>query len=94
MNDDFPVVHLWSPEYFHDDSYVVGNYEGLMKLRNAIDKAIKEGNGKEEVFISDGEGYDLNVIRSDNIDHIAVPYLDEIAAENRENAVYPWDVSE
>ncbi len=87
-----PVLHLWSPEYFHSEGYVVGNYEGLIRLRNVIDNAITNGFSMDSVYIGDGEGYNLYVFRFDNIMHAAVPYRDDIAAEQRERAIYPWDM--
>lgn len=94
MSNKMPVIHLWSPESFHSEGYVVGNYEGLIKLRSAIDRAIAAGAGKENVFIGDGEGFDLYVFRIDDnlVGLTAVPYRDDMAAEKRERTVFPWDM--
>lgn len=44
VKDDKPapiaLVHVYAQAQYHDDCYVVGNIEGLTRLRDAIDKAI------------------------------------------------------
>jgi hypothetical protein len=96
MSDDtsFPVVHIWSPEAFHDTSYIVGNYEGLEKLYMEIGTVLNKKKGKTSAtfFVNDGEGFDLEVhlVDDKDLDRIAVPYLHEVAEEKREHVVYPY----
>jgi hypothetical protein len=98
MSDDtsFPVVHIWSPESFHDTSYIVGNYEGLERLYMEIGTVLNKKKGKvtTELFVTDGEGFDMEVIlvEDKDLDKIAVPYQESYAEEKREHAVYPWDM--
>jgi hypothetical protein len=91
-----PVIHIWSPHAFHEESYIVGNREGLIKLYQEIGSVLNQGKGKltASFFISDGEGYDMDVIliEDTNIDKIAVPYLADYAEEKRKDAVHPWDI--
>ena len=75
------LVHVYAQAQYHDDCYVVGNLEGLKRLRAALDKCIstveaKDPDGiadpakyciaKAEVMTSDGEGYDLKVQLDDS----------------------------
>jgi hypothetical protein len=63
--DDIALLHLYSPLHHHSDQHVVGNREGLLRLRAAIDRALEEGVGVETAFTNDGEGYYLNVVQDD-----------------------------
>ena len=95
VGDTMDVVHVWAQEYFHCDGFIVGNKGGLLKLKDAIEKALADKNGmaKCEVFVCDGEGYDLHVVAVEgDTKDLATPYVDEsFAAENREHAIYPWN---
>ena len=87
-----PVVHIWSQGAWHDSSYIVGDRDGLMKLRDALDQAIESGAATAEVFVSDGEGYDIDVTCVEDTKRLAVPYLESYAKEDRKNAsiIFPW----
>lgn len=91
-NKKYPIVHLWSPYAFHEESYVIANREGLIKLKNAVDMALNTGQGKTEVFVADGEGYDLHIFITDDEISMALPYTADYAKESREKAVYPWNM--
>jgi hypothetical protein len=47
-------VHLYAQNYWHSPAAIVGDEEGLTKLRNAIDQALSCGSGGVEVFTADG----------------------------------------
>jgi hypothetical protein len=87
----FESVHIHGQAYWHNDVYIVGNNEGLLKLKEAVDKAILEGMGKVSTFVNDGEGYDIVIKQVDNIEKYAVPYHDECAEEKRCDVLYPWN---
>ena len=89
------VIHLWAGASFHEDGYIVGNKEGLESLRRAIDYALVNSDcdvstSNTEVSASDGEGYDLHIILTKDTDKIALPYTEDFAEEQRDDAVYPW----
>lgn len=90
-----PYLHIYSPQQWHDDAYIVGNTEGLIALRDAINRALgEERKGGLAAFVNDGEGFYGAVVRvddkSEKFDLLAVPYVgEEYAKENRENAIYP-----
>lgn len=90
----YPVVHIWQQLMWHCNGYIIGNKEGLLKLKEAIDKAINSGKSEAETFASDGEGYNIKVIciEDEETEYLAVSYTDEVAQEKSEKAVYPWDM--
>jgi hypothetical protein len=92
------VLHLHAGNQWHDDGYVVGDRQGLLRLREAIDNALafeaeKTGQSCAAVYVNDGEGYNCYVICVPNaqIDSLAVPYTDSIASIQDSNVVLPWE---
>ncbi len=62
------ILNIFGQEDNHTDAKIIGNKEGLLQLRNTIDKAMQEGkatteadviNGDTALFASDGEGYEV-----------------------------------
>lgn len=71
MVDVLPMLHIYPQTYHHTEAMVVGNRQGLLALREAIDRAL-EGEGEQkvarvsqDVFVMDGEGYTAWVVRQD-----------------------------
>jgi|WetSurMetagenome_2_1015567.scaffolds.fasta_scaffold27392_3 hypothetical protein len=89
---EYPVVHVWQQLMWHCDGYIIGNREGLSNLKDAIEDALKNNQSKSQVFSSDGEGYDIKIICTEETEHLAVTYTDEIAQEKSEHAIFPWDM--
>lgn len=56
----------------HQESFIVGNKEALLELREIIDEALREDSGEEEseryFTSSDGEGYQVLVIKMQDDD--------------------------
>lgn len=86
------LLHIYGQDFWHTCGYIVGNKEALIALKNAIEIALDEGEGVVDVYVNDGEGYDVHVIR-DNSDwkYKAVPYTDEVAREKNKKAIWPWN---
>jgi len=57
-----PVLKIFGAEQWHDDIQIVGNKLALNKLKSAIEKALKGNASSEEMFETDGEGYDIEVV--------------------------------
>ena len=59
------ILNIYGQYYWHTEARIVGNQEGLLELRDAIDKAIKTSksctSNDEPLFASDGEGYEIIV---------------------------------
>ena len=95
--DQLPRVHIYGQYSWHEEAYIVGNVEGLIALRDAINSSIGQGQAKTEVMTGDGEGYDVHVIQVDSklIDsRLQLPYIDEIARGDPEQSIQPWDLEE
>jgi hypothetical protein len=92
-SDWAPVVHLWQPYAYHDPAYIVGNRDGLVMLRDAVQQAIDDGYGEANPYVADGEGYTLEVRCVKDTDHQAVPYTADDAAEDRPGVTRPWEAT-
>jgi hypothetical protein len=90
-------LHVYAQESWHEEAYIVGDRNALMRLRNQIDRVLAPGLGteKEPFFTFDGEGFDLHVVNlegEEGWNRLAMPYTSEIALENRANAVGPHEI--
>jgi hypothetical protein len=59
-------LHCYAQRCPHDDCFIVGDVMALSALRNAIDEALRNGEGSMISFDSDGEGYYTLVFRRDD----------------------------
>ena len=82
------IVHIYAQYAHHMDAFVIGNEEGLIALRDAINEAIYPGKVKSEVevFCNDGEGYTIYVkvvpeIFHGDTDKLPVPYTADYAQD-------------
>ena len=93
---DPPLLHMHGQPSWHTEAYVLGNRDGLLALRAAIDAALGQGEGVADVMVADGEGYSLFAMLEDAPwdspawERVAVPYTASDAAENRDDAIWPW----
>lgn len=79
------LLHIYAQELNHDEAFIVGNKEGLLRLKEAIDKALnEEAYLSRNVFVSDGEGYNVVVIcndkepQDDTWQNLILPYTNEM----------------
>lgn len=73
---NWPIIQLHSPETWHDDQVIVLNAEGRRQL-----KALLDSDGQSLfAMTSDGEGFDLVVLETEDIDKYPLPYTHESAA--------------
>lgn len=75
--DWFPIIHLYPPEIWHDHQIIVCNVQGKELLRQLLD-----GRKSVEASTSDGEGYELILIETDDPCLYPDPYVDSIALEH------------
>lgn len=61
----------------------MGNHEGLLKLRDTLTIIINNPQYGEicEVFVNDGEGYDIGIKMINNINILPVPYTADYAQD-------------
>lgn len=103
MNDDEikKRLHIFPQRRWHHTAVLVGNRDGLLELRNAIDEALKPRDGYPyssdldanigiaQVEPSDEEGYYAAVIlHPDDCEDIDTAYWDH-NGETRENSLIP-----
>lgn len=61
------VLNIYGQPYWHADARIIGNREGLLDLRDAINRALRStppdyaDRTGEALFASDGEGYTVMV---------------------------------
>lgn len=86
------MLQIYAQPAFHDEAWIIGDYNGLQKLRDAIDRALLNGMGKTDVvFVSDGEGYNAYVVEMNTGDNrwtqLEPPYTEDFA--RGAGGVYP-----
>jgi hypothetical protein len=72
------VLHVYAQPWSHGEAWVVGTREGLMELRDAINRALSDGTSRAEVVAMDGEGYRALVLVTDRTD-LQLPYAEALA---------------
>ncbi|MCR4293612.1 MAG: hypothetical protein NUV76_12135 [Candidatus Kuenenia sp.] len=81
----YPVVHIYGQHSHHMEVFILGNKQGLISLRNAINEAVYSGKkeAEVEVYCNDGEGYDvyIKMVNDKNIDKLPVPYTADYAQD-------------
>lgn len=77
MNSSTLVIHAQT--CWHQEAYIIGNTEGLIELRDALDKAISEGESSINTMNVDGEGYIIMMGRKEDaeMDNLNCGYTDK-----------------
>ena len=60
---DEKYLHIYAQQMPHHESFIVGNKEALLELREMINEALKEEESERYFTSSDGEGYQAFVIK-------------------------------
>ena len=87
------TLHIYGQEMWHDDAYIAGTESELKGLLEAIQYALKDGDGSATAFVNDGEGYTIYVVQTteEQADKMPVPYTDECARSKDEEVQFgPW----
>jgi hypothetical protein len=74
-------LHLASPERDGAPAVIVGDTEALLRLRNAINDALAEGAGAARFYSSDGEVYDMMLMREQDMGTAYTAYRNEVAPQ-------------
>lgn len=84
-----PLLHIYGQYHPHGEAYLVGNREGLLALRDAIDKALNEEAGVAGAHVApaDRETYPVIVIYNDDVDKLGL--LGPTYCEP-ETKAFPW----
>ncbi len=101
--DGAKVLHIYAQAWEHMDAYIIGNTEGLLALKAAIEQALAASNGvcstpfeHGEVMVADGEGYQVFVMRRDQEwcegwKDIDTPYTSDTCPHRPESKA-PWQI--
>lgn len=75
------ILQLYAQEAWHMEAFIVGNKEGLLALRNAIDEALQSEKKQSVAHVSptDLEGYEAHVIfvgddEEEQLHRLQLPY--------------------
>lgn len=92
------LLHVFGQGAWHDTVDIVGNREALEELRDTISEALLGVRHSMEAFVSDGEGYEVKVCLVEGDwdtpawEKLALPYGEDYAEEQREDALGPSQV--
>jgi len=75
------IVHIYSQTDPHGEAVILGDREGLIVLRDMLNKAI-DGNEpayvtEKPLFCRDGEGYHCFAIKNTDFEQYSFPYTSE-----------------
>ncbi|MGE6630561.1 hypothetical protein [Bacillus sp. NPDC077027] len=93
-SDKLKLGQLYAQDSWHMEACIIGNKEGLLELRDAIDVALQKKIGVAHLFPADYEGYETYVALVDEdevFESLCLPYRDEYA-QSEENALDPFDI--
>jgi hypothetical protein len=88
-------LHIYGQQAHHDELYIVGDHAGLIYLRDALVRALRDGVGTGVVMTADGEGYELIVVRCDRPagwERLRLPYTADWLVERERDKVHPADM--
>lgn len=89
------ILHVYGQGQWHEEVYIAGDRVALQLLSNTINQALSSGTGECQTNVSDGEGFDVYVVRIDHqqtLDKLAVPYTKDVAEEKDSAAIWPWNL--
>lgn len=91
--ETYDSLHIYGQKDWHDEAIIVGNRQGLEKLKQLIELALEKGDGTHHFWSNDLESYDVYVSCQDDetIETLTVPYS-EASFASKSNAVEPFDV--
>lgn len=80
-------LHVYGPDQWHGETFVVGNRAALKALREALDEALETGSGLSLAYAADGEGFACGVVLVEDEgvwEEVALPYHGDLARDKRE----------
>lgn len=87
-------LHIYGQQQWHDEAFIVGSIDALIKLRDGLDRVIKTKEaGGVCTSTSDGEGYDVIIIPNDNEqtwEEMYLPYHDFEMCPQRSGGITPY----
>jgi hypothetical protein len=89
------TLHLYAQDFQHGQAEIAGDAESLKRLVEAILRAIEYGKSNELFFVTDGEGYSVDIycFTPEQMGRLRVPYTDKDAAEFQSSGqLWPYEV--
>lgn len=62
-NRTIPILHLYSPASHHEEAYIVANHEGLLAIREVIDKALTSNAPAESTIQNNCDSYKKQLVK-------------------------------
>jgi len=91
-------LHVYAQQLNHDAAWLVGDKQALCELRDAVDRAIQDGNTCLDFETQDGEGYSLYIAGLETKDiaweQLDLPYIDRSAMGFKDSRLPspPWSL--
>jgi hypothetical protein len=84
------VVHIYGQHSWHGEAYIVADEKGLTLVRDAINRALAEGQAHVGLSPADGEGFLLYVVKHDTerMDKLTLPYPEHPGSEKTHRPPY------
>lgn len=90
------ILHIYQQQVSHDEAYICGTAEGLLALRDTIEKALTSKGWVKSpvVYAADGEGLEVLVVVATptELGEVWLPYTDEMFEGNKEWMKHPYEV--
>lgn len=87
-----PYLHVFGQSYPHDSVFLIGNREGLEQLQKRIEGILSNKKNKKlkDLYITDGEGFDLEVILEEKMleKKVLRPYTDPVYQDKK--GIHPY----
>ena len=86
-------LHIYSQFDQHATAFIIGNEDGLKKLKEMIEDVLKSGKNEKRFLAYDEKDYSLRVVlfsESNNL-KLQLPYTDESRIDKRTDVVKPGD---
>ena len=72
-------INIYAQDGPHDDTIILVNHDGLLALKEAVDKALETGlTSKANMVAGDGEGFTLFIHQSEDVSRYATPYVEKM----------------
>lgn len=76
------TINLYTPTDPHKPGFILADRDGLIRLKEAIEKALKEGHNTYQDFDSDGKHYNVILINEPATRYKHAPYISEYQENN------------
>jgi hypothetical protein len=85
--ENLPWMHIYPQFAYHGAVRITGTPSALLGLAAALEKAAQEGSAKGEGITVDGEGYPIEITRTNRtgMGYTNLPYTADFARDLRSN---------